>query len=204
MSTYYKLGKNVRIRDLLDGCLEPFGVHAHLLQCEDSRWDGALSDGENYLNVEGEEFIDFLGRYSENNPLKIFKAISDCFKAPIYSEYSPEYNGETTDRKWDDFGFIATEDQVNEAYKLAMAEIEAMEHARSGTYFWYYSQIARRLISQNPALAFPERFVLICTEFNKHWFPFLSSKSDKPFVITEKLIEQIRMVVSLVEELPQS
>mgnify|MGYP001567499044 FL=1 len=204
MSTYYKLGKKVRIKELLDGCLEPFGITAYLQEFESGRWDGGLSDGENYLNVAGKEYIDFLGRYSENTPLKIFKSISDCFQAPIYSEYSPEYNGENSDRKWDDFGFYATEGHVDEAYNLAMAEIKSMGHAEPDTYWWFYAQVAGRLVSDNPALAFPERLALICSEFINEWFSYMTRKPDKPFEITDRLIEQIRLAVSLDEELPQA
>jgi hypothetical protein len=158
MSTDYKLEKEITLKELFDGRLESHGVHEYEVEGRSSDQFGVLTDGTNRLAVYADGVVKIIKRCGTNNENRILNAIADEFETDIYSEHSGQFWGYETDEEWE-----AAEETRQQQAKVE-TYIEIMKSVRGepsdispGTLGATWCKIAKKVISQDPSLALPER-----------------------------------------------
>jgi hypothetical protein len=160
MSLDYRPRKKIKLSEILDGRLEPYGIHEYA-DFDKSETNRCLTDGDSGLFVYGdEEGVTFKANGSCGFPVKILSAICDVFDADIFSNYDPQY-----------WGFESEEAQ--EADNAYWVERNRQEREEREKFYWEiiangkeagYApskidlrklEIAKRLISENPDLQSP-------------------------------------------------
>ena len=101
MSTDFITLKKVSIADLVDGRLEEFGIREHVHSRDTSATSKCLTDGRNYLWVDGNESGFVITRCEGNDPHKILGAIAEVFDTGIVSEDEPQFWGFDTQEQMD-------------------------------------------------------------------------------------------------------
>ena len=102
MATDYKTKENIRMQELFDGRLTPFGVVETLVSHPSGR-ARALTDGHNGVWVFATDAgnVSVFTCYGENVERQILEAVAEVFDTEIYSEHEPQFWGFATQEEWD-------------------------------------------------------------------------------------------------------
>ena len=108
MSTEYRLAKDIRAADLLDGRLATCGVREHVAKDTTPTFK-CLTDGRNYLWMYADEngFVTGLKRTAGNAAAKIIQAIATTFGTDVFREHDPDVCIDLTRVDIDDIGIAA-------------------------------------------------------------------------------------------------
>lgn len=93
MSADFRLEKTVLMEELFDGRLESFGIKEIAGNGGVIGVSRCLFDGNNYLWVFGEKYVETITRYNSNNPNNILSVISEQFDTDIFTEDEPGFLG---------------------------------------------------------------------------------------------------------------
>jgi hypothetical protein len=201
MSTDYQPKAEILIEELMDSCLERFGVHEVFVQGKTSTDYRCLTDGHNnYLWVYGNQVVECLTRFLPGGyPGNILGAIAEAFDTEIFSEYQPQYWGYETEEEWDA--------AMREMHEESQAEfyIEIMKHVRGEphnidpkTNGMTMANIAKDLIATNPNLASPGCEEELMENVDRIW----TADHCTTITLDEKDIAIVRLAMTDVEGLP--
>jgi hypothetical protein len=157
MSTDYKLQKEITLKELFDGRLEPHGIQEFEVEGKSSDQFGVLTDGTNRLAVYADDVVKIIKRCGTNNENRILNAIADEFETDIYSEYSGKFWGYETDEEWEAAEFRKEEYSLKKYYGRMMAILGLWKDSpRKAKITIEDAAIANDLITQTPRLASPD------------------------------------------------
>ena len=200
MSTHFCLEKKVNFEDLFDGRLERFGIQEATEEGSTSANIRLLTDGNNYLWIYGDKFVEDLTRYAPcGAPGKILAAIAVTLETKIYSEYEPQYWGFETEEEW--------ENALNKIHEEQQAEfyVEIMKHVRDEpnnidptTIQMTQANIAKNLIAQDPNLASPDHQKELMQSIDHIYM----GEHAVMVKLDEKDVTMVRMSVTHEDDLP--
>lgn len=157
MSTDYRLEKEIRMEELFDGRLSPYGVRELREESSSSEF-GVLTDGKNQLVVYAKDVVKLIKRCGLNNETLILNAIAEVFDTKIYSEHSPQFWGFETQADWDAYQATAAEQSKRETYTEIMKFTRGEpSDIHPGTLGQTWANIATEQISKDPGLASQDR-----------------------------------------------
>jgi hypothetical protein len=89
MSTDFITKEKIRMQELFDGRLTPFGVVEKLVTSNDSERTRVLTDGHRFVWVYADDGGEVSGfsRYGWNAPRRILEAVAEVFNTEIYSSF---------------------------------------------------------------------------------------------------------------------
>jgi hypothetical protein len=204
MSTDYRLGKKVLMRDLFDKRLEQHGIVEKLVPDRTSERSRVLVDKRgNYLwiyaNDNGRACC--LSRYGSQSPVRILEAISAEFSTEIYSEHEPQYYGFDTQEEWDAARRKLALEERDRFYEDIVSFVTGKEHGLTpGTIGMYQGEIAKALVLANADLLhFQNKDELLRAIDEKY------QQSKDPFTIEleESDLALAKMIAADMDDLPR-
>jgi hypothetical protein len=204
MSTDYRAGDKIRMQELFDGRLTPFGVVEELVPSNTSERARVLTDGQNFVWVYADDggYVSGFSRYAWNVPRRILEAVAEVFDTEIFSEHEPQFWGFATEEEWDAAMEKMSREDRDKFHADILRYLAGAEHGIGGpgTVGMTMAEIARELVSRNPELVCPEKKDELMAAINAEY----TRKHDVIVQLDEKDDALVKMLATDSEDLPQA